>query len=202
MSSTLVLGVGNILWADEGFGVRAAEAFAAAWDTGPSVTVMDGGTQGLLLIPHLQAHQNLILLDAVDFGAAPGSLVEVRDRDLPAFFTAKKMSLHQTGMQEVLALADLLGAYPKQALLLGVQPVDMEDYGGSLSAPVRARVPEAVAKTAAQLQAWGERLAPRSGPAPALFDVSLALTPYEAGRPDAHAACRYGDERVLARAGG
>jgi hydrogenase maturation protease len=50
----LVLGIGNILWADEGFGVRCVEALNAGWQFPPQVTLMDGGTQGLYLLPYVQ----------------------------------------------------------------------------------------------------------------------------------------------------
>jgi hydrogenase maturation protease len=104
-------------------------------------------------------------------------------------------------MADVLACADLLQAFPERALLIGVQPVELEDYGGSLTAPVRARVEEAVDIAAAQLFAWGYRARGAGGNPADLFDASLKLDAYEKGRPDAVAACRVGDERVLARAG-
>ena len=48
----VVLGIGNILWADEGFGVRAVEAFNEAWKCPEDVLVLDGGTLGLSLRVH------------------------------------------------------------------------------------------------------------------------------------------------------
>jgi hydrogenase maturation protease len=199
--SALVLGVGNLLWADEGFGVRCVERFAARYGLGPDIACVEGGTQGLLLVPFFQAHEDLILFDAVDFGDAPGAMRLVADRAIPAFIAARAVSLHQTGMADVLACADLLGAFPKRALLIGVQPVELEDYGGSLTAPVRLRIDEALEIAAGQLTAWGYRLSARKqAGAPALFDASLQLETYEAGRPDAAIACRIGDERVLAAA--
>jgi hydrogenase maturation protease len=199
-SGALVLGVGNLLWADEGFGVRCVEAFVQRFATDETVDVVEGGTQGLLLIPFFQARADLVLFDAVDFGDPPGAMRLVEGGDIPSFIAARATSLHQTGMADVLACADLLGARPQRALLIGVQPVELEDYGGSLTSPVRARVNEAVEIAAAQLFDWGYRLAPACTNA-ALFDPSLALQPYEEGRPDERAACRIGDARVLAPAG-
>src|SRR5262245_2819106 len=111
-ATILVLGIGNILWADEGFGVRCAETLAARYLLPPHVRVLDGGTQGLYLLPYVQAARQLLIFDAVDYGLAPGSVLRVTDRDVPRYLGAKKLSLHQTGFQEVLALADLLGKLP------------------------------------------------------------------------------------------
>ncbi len=201
----LVLGVGNLLWADEGFGVRCVEAFAAAYDAGPGVEVVEGGTQGLTLVNALAAARRVLLFDAVDVGETPGAMVVARGADVPQFVAAGKVSLHQTSMMEVLALAELLAEEPPEAItLLGCQPVDMEDYGGGLTAPVAARVPEAVALAAAELARWGAAVTPRAGADAAthgsLMPEAVARTPYETQRPSADAACRTGDARVLARA--
>lgn len=197
-TGALVLGVGNLLWADEGFGVRCMEAFANAYHVSDDVELVEGGTQGLLLVSFLQRRRDLILFDAVDFGDAPGALRLVEGRAIPSFIAARAMSLHQTGMADVLACADLMGAFPDRALLIGVQPHVLEDYGGSLTDCVRARVDQSIAIAARRLREWGYSVG--DGPsAEALFDASLQLRPYEAGRPSAEDACRFGDERVLAR---
>lgn len=160
----LVLGIGNILWADEGFGVRAVEEFHRRFECPPNVTVMDGGTQGLYLVQYVHEADRLIVFDAVDYGAAPGTLMLVRDEEVPKFTGVKKMSLHQTGFQEVLSAADLLGAGPKSLLLIGCQPLDLEDWGGPLTAPVRGQIVPAVEAARAALAEWGIDLAPRATP--------------------------------------
>jgi hydrogenase maturation protease len=68
----LILGVGNILWADEGFGVRTVEAINQQYEFDEDVVLMDGGTQGLYLIQHVQACDLLIVFDAIDYGLEPG----------------------------------------------------------------------------------------------------------------------------------
>lgn len=191
-----VLGLGNLLWADEGFGVRAAEALFARYRLPDNVEVVDGGTQGLLLLPWVEQADCLLLFDAIDFGLAPGTLDLRRDDAVPAYLTAKKMSLHQTGFSEVLGLADLKGRLPRRIALIGVQPVELEDYGGSLTEPVRSQIEPAVALAAAELAAWGVELAPRDDGA-RLNHASLDLARYENDRPSAATACRIGDARVL-----
>ena len=118
----LVLGIGNLLWADEGFGVRCVEALREGWDFAPHVQLVDGGTQGLYLLPLVQGAERLLILDAIDYGLPGGSLKLVENDEVPRFLCARKMSLHQTGFQEVLMLAQLSGHYPKEVLLIGCQP--------------------------------------------------------------------------------
>ena len=151
----LVLGIGNILWADEGFGVRVVEAFHARYHLAEHVTLLDGGTQGLYLVQFVEEADYLLVFDAIDYGLEPGTLKLVRDEEVPKFTGAKKMSLHQTGFQEVLSAADLLGAYPEKLALIGCQPLDLEDWGGPLTEPVRAQLEPAMDMAAAILQEWG-----------------------------------------------
>jgi hydrogenase maturation protease len=200
VSEALVLGVGNLLWADEGFGVRCVEAFDQCYATADNVTVADGGTQGLYLVDLLREYNPVVIFDAVDFGDEPGNLRLIHDEDIPAFVGAHKMSLHQAGLQDVIACAKLLGGCADNMLLIGVQPVELEDYGGSLRPAVRARIPEALALAADYLADRGFRIEERERAATSdVITTGLDLASYEAGRPDAATACRYGDGRVLAR---
>ncbi len=193
----LVLGIGNLLWADEGFGVRCVEQLAAEWRVPDGVRLMDGGTQGLYLLPYVQGARRLIVFDAVDYGLEPGTLKLVEGEQVPRFMGAKKMSLHQTGFQEVIAAADLTGQLPQQMLLIGVQPEQLDDYGGSLRPVIKARLAEAVALAVAQLREWGFEPAPRDVKVGA-GDTALTMGAYEAGRPSAEAASRIGDSRFMA----
>ncbi|WP_076862198.1 HyaD/HybD family hydrogenase maturation endopeptidase [Bradyrhizobium mercantei] len=163
----LVLGIGNILWADEAFGVRVAEEFHRRYAVPDNVTVLDGGTQGLYLISFLEDADCLIVFDAIDYGLAPGQLKLVRDDEVPRFTAAKKMSLHQTGFQEVLSAADLLGRCPRELALIGCQPMDLEDWGGPLTAPVRSQIAPAVELACELLMQWGAPVRRRAAPVPA-----------------------------------
>jgi hydrogenase maturation protease len=194
----LVLGIGNLLWADEGFGIRAAEEFVRRYEPDERVTVLDGGTQGLYLLPHVQAASHLLVFDAIDYGLEPGTMKVITDEDVPSFMGAKKMSLHQTGFQDVLAAASLTGQSPRHLVLIGVQPVELADYGGSLREPVRAQIGPAVDAAADWLARWGVNLRPHSGEAaPALADRALDIGAYEQGRPSEAEASRVGDPRFL-----
>jgi hydrogenase maturation protease len=160
----LVLGIGNILWADEGFGVRAVEEFHRRYAVPDNVTILDGGTQGLYLVNFLEEADRLIVFDAIDYGLEPGQLKLVRDDEVPRFTGAKKMSLHQTGFQEVISAADLLGRCPKHLVLIGCQPLDLEDWGGPLTPPVRDRIAPAIKLACAILAEWGVTVSQRAEP--------------------------------------
>jgi hydrogenase maturation protease len=194
---TLVLGIGNVLWADEGFGVRCVEHLLAEYRVPPTVQVMDGGTQGLYLLPHVQQARRLIVFDAIDYGLEPGTLQLIENAEVPRFMGVKKMSLHQTGFQDVICAAELTGQCPDEMLLIGVQPRQLEDYGGSLTPIVRAQIPAAVHLAVRRLRGWGLRATRRSAPAQAMDQSPLNIENYEQGRPTAEEACRIGDERVL-----
>ncbi|MGL3104284.1 HyaD/HybD family hydrogenase maturation endopeptidase [Bradyrhizobium sp. BR 1432] len=160
----LVLGIGNILWADEGFGVRAVEEFHRRYAVPHNVIILDGGTQGLQLVNYLQESDCVIVFDAIDYGLEPGQLKLVRDEDVPRFTGVRKMSLHHTGFQEVVSACDLLGHCPKHLVLIGCQPLDLEDWGGPLTPAVRNQIDPAVELASSILAAWGIQVTPRSTP--------------------------------------
>jgi hydrogenase maturation protease len=195
--NVLVLGIGNVLWADEGFGVRCVEELARGWRFDANVQILDGGTQGLYLLPFLEETDILVVFDAVDYGLPPGTLKVVEGDEVPAFLGAKKMSLHQTGFQEVIATARLMGCCPERLLLVGCQPEELEDYGGGLRSIVAARIDAAIGVALAWLRDWG--ITPRAGRSDEslLADPAIRRDAYEAGRPSAEEACRTGDARFL-----
>lgn len=200
-TEVLVLGIGNILWADEGFGIRCVEELDRLFDMAPGVEVLDGGTQGLYLVHRIREAKRLIVFDAIDYGVATGTLKLVRDGEVPKFHGVRKMSLHQTGFQDVLSAADLLGGGPASVLLIGVQAGLLDDYGGSLTPEVRAQVDPALRVCLDQLADWGLPAVARAEPKPSLMEGGLDWGSYEAGRPSAQEACRFGDARFLSGVG-
>jgi hydrogenase maturation protease len=196
----VILGIGNVLWADEGFGVRAIEHLHQHWELPEQVRLVEGGTQGIYLLEHVQAASILVILDAIDYGLEPGTLKLIEDDAVPSYLGAKKVSLHQTGFQEVLATAAMLDSLPER-LLVGVQPKDIEDFGGSLHPLLRSRLDPAVDAALAWLEQFGIEARRRQAPlgsSELLGGTEIDLERYEDERPDAVTACRVGDDRVLA----
>jgi len=197
MKRILVLGIGNLLWADEGFGVRVVQELDKAFDFPASVTLLDGGTQGLGLIPFIQESDTLIIVDAVDFQLAPGSLIQLRDEDVPALFGAKKMSLHQISFQEVLSICQLMGNSPAHLHLIGVQPEILEDYGGSLSPLLKSQMQAAMDAVIQILQSHGIQALYKAGVSHNTPANTMDMEQYERFRPSPQEACRVGDSRFL-----
>lgn len=193
----LILGIGNVLWADEGFGVRCVERLAENHAFDENVRLLDGGTQGLYLLPFLEEADILVVFDAVDYGLEPGTLKIVENDEVPAFMGAKKMSLHQTGFQDVIATAQLMGYCPETLLLIGCQPEELEDYGGGLRDIVAAQIEPSITVALDYLAARGIHARAGRGDDSLLADASILRDAYESGRPSADDACRTGDARFF-----
>ena len=196
-ASVLIMGIGNVLWADEGFGVRCVEHLADNWTLPDAITLLDGGTQGLYLLPFLEEADTLVVFDAIDYGLQPGTLKVIEGDEVPRFMGAKKMSLHQTGFQDVIATAQLMGYCPETLLLIGCQPEELEDYGGGLRDVVAAQIEPAVHVALSRLAQMGLVAKPGKTNSNLLADPSIMQKAYEAGRPSEDDACRTGDDRFF-----
>lgn len=145
----LVLGIGNILLRDEGIGPRVAQLLqAAALPAG--VEVCDGGTAGFNLIDVLAGRRKVIVIDALDAGHAPGSIVRLTPQDLTRQ-DRPNLSLHDLGLLEALDMAQQLGEAPQEVVIFGIQPQDLS-CGLDLSPTIRACVPELVNLVLAELK--------------------------------------------------
>ncbi len=147
----IVLGLGNLLYGDEGFGCTAAKRLLESKSWTDEVEIVDGGTQGLYLLDFIESADRLILIDAV-IPKEDGLKVHVYENEIPAKIQ-KKMSSHQTGLSELLAMARLHDQYPKDLVLIGIPPVNL-DMGIGLSSEIEALVPEVLEKTNAYIESW------------------------------------------------
>ncbi len=155
----LILGLGNLLCADDAAGVRAVERLNEKYLLPDGVQAMDGGTRGMALLPLLQDAERLILVDAVTADEPPGSLVRLEGPDV-AKATAHQLSLHQLGVAELLDAARLMDALPSTIILVGVVPESVEFQPG-LSEAVAGALPRLVAQVAAEAAMLGFPLRPR-----------------------------------------
>lgn len=157
----VVLGIGNTILSDEGVGVHAALALADRYDLPEGVEVIDGGTAGMELLEPLADADLVVVLDAVRARRPAGSLVCLTGREVPVFFRSK-LSPHQVSICDVLASLEFAGAAPRDLVLVGVEPANL-DLGTTLSPAIEARVPDMVERAVAELAARGVRLAARPG---------------------------------------
>jgi hydrogenase maturation protease len=162
VSRTAVLGLGNPLMGDDGFGLAALARLRDEW-TLEGVELADGGTWGMSLLPIIEDAQRVILLDAIAAGAQPGAVVVLERDRLPMYLT-RKLSPHQVDMRDVLAVAEWRGTLPAETVAIGVQP-SLVELGVELS-PVVAQAMEAVIDTViARLTQWGHHCEPRAAEA-------------------------------------
>jgi hydrogenase maturation protease len=157
-AGTLVIGLGNPLMGDDGLGLAALSQLRERWTFEPPVTLVDGGTWGLTLLPLIEDAERVLLLDAVNVGAPPGSPVRLGRSDLPRVL-ATKLSPHQIDLREVLALAELRGTMPPSIVAIGLQPAEIT-MRTSLSAAVAAGLPGMAERALDELAAWGHRAVP------------------------------------------
>ena len=154
MTETLVLGLGNILLRDEGVGVRVVERLLEQYDFPEGVRVMDGGTLGLDLLPFLEEASRLLVIDAVQARKPPGTLVRLVGDEIPIFLDASKVSPHQEGLQDLLAVALLKGYLPEEVVFWGAQITSL-GVGLDLSDAVAEQVDALAEKVLVELARWG-----------------------------------------------
>ena len=148
----LVLGVGNVLMRDEGVGVHVARAIAGeASLVGDDVRVVDGGTLGLDLLPLVADARAVILVDAVDLRANPGTIGVLRG-DAVHGVLGGHLSSHQVGLGDLVAVGRLAGVLPDRIVLVGIQPAAIE-VGLDLTTECAAAVPLAIDAIRAELAA-------------------------------------------------
>lgn len=149
----LILGLGNTILSDEGVGVKAMDRLLADYDWPGNVSFLDGGVMGLDLLPYLESADAVLILDAVEVGKPPGTLARLEDGEIPAV-VALKMSMHQVGLQEALAMASFRATLPERMVLWGMVPASLA-LGTELS-PTVARQLDALVKAAVdELVTWG-----------------------------------------------
>ena len=149
----LVLGIGNLIMTDDGVGVRVVHLLQERYRFPESVRVMDGGTLGLDLLHYLEGVRRLLVVDAVETGGPPGTLVRLTGDEINIAFRTK-LSPHQMGLQDLLLVAELQGFAPEEMVLLGVQPGEIE-MGTELTPALTRQVESLVTGALNELEGWG-----------------------------------------------
>ncbi len=142
--NTLILGVGNLLYGDDAVGVWAAQALFNRADLPPQVTVVDGGTDGIGLIPLMEAYDRVILVDAIPMDEPPGTIRRLTWADIRLRGHGRILSLHQSDLTEALLLAEALGCLPPVLVIYGIQPHNI-GWDQPLSLEVQRALPVLVA---------------------------------------------------------
>ncbi len=147
-----VLGIGNPLLGDDGFGVEVVKKLSQTLGESPDVEIIDGGSLGIYLLPYLEDKTHLIVVDVVNFGGKPGEIVKFKLEDIPSYISLK-VSEHQITFHEVIALMNLLGIKPVENLVIGVQPKNNK-WGDSMSDEIRTAIDKVIDEVKKQIEMW------------------------------------------------
>lgn len=150
---TLVIGLGNPLMGDDGFGLAVLAELRKRWRMPGDVELVDGGTWGIRLLPLLDGAERVLFLDAVDRGAEPGTPFVLQGDELPRALCLK-LSPHQIDLREVLALASFRGSMPQYVVAVGAQPADVQ-LRDALSPVLEQRIGDIAGLAVRTLEAWG-----------------------------------------------
>ncbi len=151
---TLILGIGNALLKDEGVGIHVIRALTEETPDAGEVEYMDGGTLSFTLAGPICEAKRLIVVDAAQLQAPPGTVRLFLGEAMDAFIGSnRKASVHEVGLADLMAIARLTGGWPPLRALVAIQPREV-DWGEQLSPEVLAAVPEACRLIREQLESW------------------------------------------------
>ena len=153
MTQTLVLGLGNLVHTDDGAGVHAIQGLSIDPRVPPGIVLLDGGTQGLGLLHHISGVRRLLVVDAVDAGEAPGTVLRFEGKALQGL--PGRASVHSLGFADMMIALQLLGETPPEIVVFGVQPESTE-WGAELTQTVAQAMPRLIDNVVSQLECWTE----------------------------------------------
>ena len=150
---TLIVGIGNNLLTDEGAGIHMLDYLRRHHPDLENVTYLDGGTLSFTLLPYMESTENLIVVDAAELDAAPGTVNTFCGRDMDRFASKTKRSVHEVSLGDLLQIAHLTDTLPVNRALVGIQPLEI-DWGHNLSNVVKQALPEAAGCIIALMEEW------------------------------------------------
>ena len=147
-----VLGIGNIILSDEGFGVRVVEFLQKNYNFPENVALIDGGTLGVELQHFIIGTKKLLIIDSIDGGAEPGKIFHLHDEEILKHFT-QKISAHEIGIQDILTMLEITDKKIPVVELIGAQPFNL-NAGVELSDEMKKLLPIFAEKALKILKSW------------------------------------------------
>ena len=138
----MILGVGCILYSDEGFGVRVIQEIEKKYEFPHNVSVVDGGVLGVNLLGVISQPDHLIVVDVIRNKGKPGDLYRLAGKQIPERIRAKN-SLHQVDFLEALTLCQALDKVP-ETVIVGVEPEDIETMSLKLTPATKDRMDDVI----------------------------------------------------------
>lgn len=149
----MVLGIGSILFSDDGFGIQVIQKIEKEYEFPDNVLVVDGGVLGINLLGVISKPNHLIVVDTMRNQGQPGDLYRIEGAAIPERIRAKN-SLHQVDFLEALTLCQALDKVPK-TVIIGVEPEDIQTLSLVLTPAVQAQVEPAVQMVLKELERLG-----------------------------------------------
>ena len=148
-----VLGIGNVVLRDEGFGVRVVEYLDRHYDFPENVQLIDGGTLGVELMQFVTGTKRLLVIDSINGGAEGGKVFRFQGEAIMEHFQ-DKLSAHEVGIQDVLASLAVTGKRIEDVVVIGAQPYDLS-AGVELSCEMERLLAPMADKALEELARWG-----------------------------------------------
>jgi len=152
--NTLVLGIGNTLLSDEGVGVHATRYIMDHFPDLPATRFLDGGTLSFTLAAPIEDSDNLIVIDAAQLKARPGTVMTFVGNEMDDYLNGQtKRSVHEVGLMDLMSIVRLAGRLPKNRALVAIQP-ESTDWGETPTDEVRASIPYICEQTVSLIREW------------------------------------------------
>ena len=166
-TDTLILGIGNTLLTDEGVGIHALDLLRSSYPDLPEVALIDGGTLSFTLAAYIEDCDKLIVLDAAQLKAPPGTVKTMVGEEMDAFLGAARRSPHEVSLLDLFDIARLTESLPEKRALIGIQPGRIE-WGMHPTAPVEQALGKVVNEVINLLGQWhqAQRQVPGDCPEP------------------------------------
>jgi hydrogenase maturation protease len=158
-----VIGLGNVLMSDDGFGPYVVRVLEAFYDIPHDVQVIDAGTPGLDLTPFLLDADVVILVDTVKADGKPGDMRVFQLEEILRTAPGPRLSPHDPGIKDALLTVAAAGKGPADVVLVGVVP-EWVATGVRLSGPVRSAIAPVIARIVMELERLGYRVRTRPVP--------------------------------------
>jgi hydrogenase maturation protease len=136
----LIMGVGNTLLSDDGVGIHVTDSLRPLAARYPEISIIDGGTLGLSLLPDIEDAAALIVVDAGEIGGEPGEIRVFRNEEMDRQLAGKKSTVHELAVADLLAAATMSGKQPDERALVAIQPAST-DWGLAPTPHVQKAIP-------------------------------------------------------------
>jgi hydrogenase maturation protease len=149
-----IIALGSIIMGDDAFGAYVLQHLKANYDFPPEIELLELGTPGPEFVNYMAQFDAVIVLDAVKATGDPGEVRLYRQQEIAKILPSLRLSPHDPSLRDALLAADFIGDAPKEVLLVGVIPSEVE-LQTTLSDPVMSSIPEVEGSVISELRRLG-----------------------------------------------